>query len=134
MKRFKLSEKYIDEFCQMTRNILSRHTMEAEKEEDLYGFFGPSGIQGLRYEPGHLEFVEDCRPSYSPFDWNKYPDVEPPKDTVMFVSLGNEFLTTAVYKGEDVWKSANPDKDEVIEGVQWFKELREDSEYRISYI
>lgn len=123
MKRFKLSEKYIDEYCQMVRIVLSRHTMEAEKEEDLYGYFGPAGIMGLRYEPGHLEFVEDCKPKYDPANWNKYPDVEPPKGVVMLVSLSDGLLTTAVYAGSGVWESAaRRDKGDIVEDVNMFME------------
>ena len=89
MKRFKLSEKYLDEYCQMTRSILSNWRFEAEKEEDLFGCFGPSGIQGLIYKPGHLEFVEDCKPKYDPANWNKYPDVAPPQGVVMLVRFSD---------------------------------------------
>lgn len=121
MKQFKLSDKYIEDYCREVRRVLANYTMEAEKEEDLYGYFGPAGITGLIYEPGHLEFVAECRPRYDPHDWNDYPDTEPPKDIVMFVILKNEFWTTAIYKGDGTWKSANPDKDEIIDNVVRFR-------------
>lgn len=121
MKRFKLSEKYIDDYCNEVRRVLSGHRVEAEQEESLYGSLGPWGPVGLVYEPGYLEFVEDVKLKYDPADWNKYPDVDPPKDTVMFVVLANEFWTTAIYKGDGTWKSANPDKDEIVENVVRFR-------------